>query len=150
MTLMLATSLTLLGIVTLFVGLVAVQWRVMSFLREHVWAPSDGQVAHAKHFNVVRRYRESLTAWEARTVAAVNTLDAAIEAFRVEAERLGRLERVPETQAGVVWTLPLSHPLSVALTCARWPDGPPLDEATQLFQSGTCVVGGVDLLRVPR
>lgn len=122
------------------VATVALQW----FFEQYVLPPPGGSIAHAKHYRVVRHHRESLKSWETRTVAAAKAFRAAEDAFVTEAERLGRLERV--SRAGLRWSLPSNHSLSLALLSARYPDGPSAKEWERIA-SGEVVVTGVDVSR---
>jgi hypothetical protein len=102
---------------------------IFHLLTEYV-LPSDRHAGFGALSNVPRRHLESLRSWEKRTVAALNAVHAANDAFIAEAHRLGRWR---ETSArGGVWELPCQHIASLALVRAKYPDGPPLDELCQL------------------
>jgi hypothetical protein len=140
--LILVMSLSL--VLLLAVGVAVLTVKVQLFLTQYVLPAPGGQVAHAKHYRVFRRHHESLKSWEDRTVAAADAFHAAADAFVAEAEQQGRLERVG--WAGLKSSLPSSHPLSIALVAARYPDGPPPLELGRIAL-GEVVETGVDMAR---
>jgi hypothetical protein len=111
-------------------------------VEQYLWPASVEQRALAERYRVPRRHLESLRSWETRTFAAAMLLHAADDAFVAEAQKLGMVDRISER--GLRWSLPSAHPAAIALTAARYPDGPSPEEIERLM-CGTCTQIGVDL-----
>jgi hypothetical protein len=100
-------------------------WWLVHLLAQYV-LPNAAVARFAALVNVPRRHLESVTAWNARIVAAHERQERA----QTEFIEVARWESTSER--GGVWLLRRNHPAAIALLHARYPDGPTLEELVQL------------------
>jgi hypothetical protein len=98
---------------------------VQYLLTQYVLPPDEGMRLFAKDSNVSRRHLESIRAWGKRVEAVHRSMDYANRFFYDAAQMSGSI--VHEGRA-IIYSLPHSHPASVLLLHAKYPDGPSFEE----------------------
>jgi len=94
-------------------------------LTQYVLPPDKGMRLFAEENNVPRRHLESIRAWGKRAAVAHETLVHA-NRFFCDAAQMGGT--ITYEGRAITYSLPHSHPASVLLLHAKYPNGPSFEE----------------------